>query len=124
MNGSPMTLAEPLAAAAATPEQLVGFLAAYLRLLMACYEAGEQGLSPRDCPVEYQQLRGLGLGTDVLLWMLYQAHLERFEAEGGARGRLAWCLSPGAAVGEGSAFALTPLGEEFGELFVAAMLVP
>ena len=37
---------------------------------------------------------------------------------------LAWGLKPGAVVWEQSAFALTPLGEEFGELFVAAILVP
>jgi hypothetical protein len=124
MNGSPTTLAEPLMSAAATPKHLLGFLVAYLRLLTACNEAREQGLSPRDSPVEYGQFRGFDVGNDVLVWMLFQAHLDHFQAAAGAAGSPDWALKPSAVVGDGSAFSLTPLGEAFGELLVGSLLIP
>jgi hypothetical protein len=108
----------------ATKEQLLGFLLAYVRLLTACYEGSGPNGSSRSPLVECQRLLHIGISPEVLQWMLYQRHVDLFEE--GLRGgeRPHWFLKPGAVVEDQSAIALTPLGELFAELLVAALLLP
>jgi hypothetical protein len=108
----------------ATPEHLLQFLLAYCRLLAACYEAKGHGLAPADAPVECRRLLRIGIGADVLLWMLYQGHADHFGEDSQAGERTAWRPRPSALVRNGSALALTPLGQAFGELLVGKILLP
>jgi hypothetical protein len=120
---SPATLAEPRQSAPASGQHIVQFLVAYFQLLTARYEAREQGAGPANVPVECCRLVQMGVDGDALLWMLYQAHVEHFEADLSGGG-MVWRPRPTTVVTDHSGFALTALGEAFGELLVCQMLTP
>jgi hypothetical protein len=121
MPASPLAVVEPLASGPASREQLISFLIADLHLLSASYEARAQGRPPREAPVEFHWLRQFGVEKDVVLWLLFQGQVDHLQA-GPAEG--VWAARASAVVGEDSAFALTPLGEAFGEVLVGRLLVP
>src|SRR4051812_13845473 len=121
---SPSSLVVPLDAARATTEELLGLLLGYVNLLTACYEARERGLAPMDAPVECHALHQVGVGADLLLWMLYQGHVHHLEGGAAEAGPVEWSIRTSAVVGERSAFALTPMGERFGELLMGSLLLP
>jgi len=123
-SSTSLVLAEPLQSAAATQEDLLGFFIAYTRLLTANYEAEECSLAPKDAPATYPWLREAGVRKDILLWMLYQGHVDHFQAGSDFSSQPSWQLNPSAVVGDSSGFALTPLGEVFAEYLVSKILLP
>ncbi len=120
MSKPATALVQPRNPGPASGHEFVEFLFAYFTLLPACADARERGLPPTAAPVECERLRQLGVGDDVLLWMLYQGHVHHLERGPQAGEQAEWVARPSAVLAEGSAFAVTPLGEQFGEaLFVS-----
>jgi hypothetical protein len=118
-------LAEPRLSTPATPEESLALLLAYTHLLAAALEGREQRLTPSANPVSLAPLRRDGVTTDIILWMLYQGHIEPSSPDGAdanhlARGRAA----EGVCLGEGSSFSLTPPGEAFAHDFLGRALTP
>src|SRR5262245_12193649 len=101
-------LVAPTRPRAATRDELSALVVAYADLVAAARQAAEQRLPARARPVPLASLQDKGVPRDVLLWMLYQAHVEHLDATPGlpaARERL--------AIDDASAFALTRGGEGF-----------
>jgi hypothetical protein len=105
----------------ATPSELIAFLIAYGDLLLASCAAREQALASFARRVALRDLRKKQVPDDILLWMLYQAHVEHFQppAPGHAAARVAsLCFTAE------STFALTEPGAAFAETFLSATLAP
>ena len=108
----------------ATFDELLAFVIAYSNLLVAAWEAGDRRLRPRDDPVPITRLREHCVPDYLLVWMLYQGHVEHVRPAangrhgGPAAARDALLPSPS------SSFALTESGEAFADQFLAAILVP
>jgi hypothetical protein len=124
MHSSPLLLVDPLAPMPSTTEQFLEIVLGYVALLGADYQAAEQGLLPSAAPVDYLHLLALGVETDVLRWMLYQAHVDHFVLRLPDGEKADPVPRPSAVVDKGSAFALTPLGKAFAELLVGMVFVP
>ncbi len=125
MNPSPTALVVPLSCATVTSVDVLRFLIGYLCLLTPCYSAQAAGRSSRARPVKYEDLNRSGVSDEALTWMLFQRHVDHFHAQPGASESEAWTVLPAAAVvGQNSAFAVTPLGQAFGELLIASLLLP
>jgi hypothetical protein len=123
MSPSPVSLLDPLAATPATREQFLEIVIGYFILLGADYQAEERGLPAEPIPVECLRLSEGWIAKDVLLWMLYQGHVDHFVIRA-AGARVASSRAPSAVVVEGSAFVLTPSGKAFAELLVRTLLLP
>jgi hypothetical protein len=109
----------------ATPGEFLALLFAYMDLLLACWKARAQQLHPRENAVALSHLRAQGVGGQLLLWMLYQAHVEHVQQVPAPADSLprpqpveSLCLL------EGSSFALTERGEDFANDFLADVLLP
>ena len=100
------------------PDELVGLVMAYADLLVAAWQAAEDHLPARTCPVPLASLQDKGIGGDLLLWMLFQAHVEHLDATPGAAAAVRQSL----ALDESSGFALTPSGEAFADHVLVALL--
>src|SRR5947209_20444540 len=68
----------------ADPDELLTLLIAYASLLEASREARQQGARALDRPVTLLRLGRLQVASEVLLWMMYQAHVNHLRpiAEG------------------------------------------
>ncbi len=108
----------------ATELDWLSFLIAYLRLFNAYEEAQDLGCAPRSRPVPLSGLRESKIEDYILLWMLYQGHIEPILPSPCPLRR-----GPGESVGmslllsPGSSLALTELGSAFvGDLFSDALV--
>jgi hypothetical protein len=110
---------------AATPEEFLSFVLGYGELLVARWQAQElRGPTPAAA-VPYSRFRERRVPDVVLLWMMYQAHVEHLlPSPPGAGGTTALRPAASLQVGKASAFCLTDRGEEFGNDFLADALVP
>ncbi len=120
-----MTLVtEPIRSQPVTARDFQAFILGYLELLAAAYDAHDAQQLPRANPLSLPFLRERGVDEDLLLWMLYQAHVEHLGSAhdlcngNGPHPPLAVVLS------EASQFALTEAGELFSQLFLSAVLLP
>src|SRR4051794_29453043 len=66
-------------------DEFIAFLVAYLNLDFALLEARDRGLPSRANTVPLTELRSQEVPDAVLLWMLYQGHIEHWQSRG--RGR-------------------------------------
>jgi hypothetical protein len=109
----------------ATPGEFLSFLLAYMELLVARWAASDSRRDPRRHAVPLKCFRAKGIGEPVLLWMIYQAHVEHLRAvPRSARGRPKPQAVDSLRIGEASAFSLTEAGEAFAERFLDDVLVP
>jgi hypothetical protein len=102
--------------------EFVDFLFAYLDLLVARREAAEQGLEPASKAVPLTHFRGRGTADSILLWLLFQAHIEHLHLVPGV-GRAPDGTRPADSLllGETSCFTLTDRGEAFADGFLAGV---
>ena len=107
-------LAVPRASIDATPEQLITFVIAYATLLTARWEAREQNIPAHQHRVNWAELEDRHVELEVLLWMLYQAHVEHLPEGAGQSTDAA-----GLTIGVASTFCLTEVGEAFALLFLS-----
>jgi hypothetical protein len=105
--------------------EFIAFVIAYIEFLLARWDAQEQGLDGRMRPVALRYLRERGIEDHLLIWMLYQGHIEHFRPtaafldHGEARTVVnSLLLTPS------SSFALTEVGNAFAEWFLTQALVP
>lgn len=118
-------IASPLHANPASPAEFLALLAAYVELLNACWEAREQNLPARDQPVSISRLRRLGISDELLLWMLFQAHIEHLTPSAtGTTHDPANEVKPSVRLTAASMFALTTTGESFADMLLALSLLP
>jgi hypothetical protein len=113
----PSPLLPPTQPRPAAPVELVELVMAYTDLLVAAWRAAEDQVPARAFPVALASLRAKGVGDDLLLWMLFQAHVEHLDATPGAT-----AVREKLALDGSSGFALTPAGEVFADLFLVAVL--
>src|SRR5262249_15362392 len=120
-----MLLIDPLLPGVAAAEEFFAFVCAYLELLSAFWAAQEQNLSVREMAVIARRFRDLRVGQEVLLWMLFQGHVEHLVAPATplVGGHSANCLE-GVHIGESSFFSLTETGVVFAEWFLSRSLTP
>jgi len=115
----------PAPSQAASPEEFLAFVVAYMQLLVARWAAMDSHGDPRHSTIPLEAFRARGIEDSILLWMFYQAHVEHLQADQSA----ANCPSEpqpaqGLRFGDTSAFCLTEEGESFAERFLDAVLVP
>lgn len=108
----------------ATPAEFLSFLLAYLELVVARWRAVELQSPVRTKPVPYSRFRELQISDEIVLWMIYQAHVQHFvaahmNADDHAGLRPALTLH----MGKTSYFGLTDLGVEFACSFLADVLL-
>jgi hypothetical protein len=114
----------PFSARRATPPELLTVLIAYLQLLNATYEATEQGLPATENPVPLKELSSAGVGSDFLLWLLFQGQVIQLGQPGAVGDEAGFQPMQSARIGERSSFVLTEFGVACAELFVGWALVP
>src|SRR5262249_28745339 len=91
--------------------------------LLACWKARAQHLDPRQHAVNLRHFREQGVREPILLWMLFQAHVEHLQPGIAPQGDLphpvqSLCLR------EGSFFSLTERGESFANSLLADATLP
>jgi hypothetical protein len=106
----------------ASPGEFVEFIVAYLILLLAQWEARDRRGTAHGSAVPLHTFRDHGVAESVLLWMLYQAHVEHLELTPESPG--AGCTVASVRFTESSAFCLTAEGEAYANQFVADALIP
>lgn len=118
-------VAFPLRASPASPTEFLAFLVAYVELFNACWEARDKNLSARDQPVSISHLRSKGVSDELLLWMLFQAHIDHWTASVNATTHDETNgMNGGARIGATSTFSLTTAGESFADMLLALSLLP
>jgi len=109
----------------ATAEEFLAFVIAYSNLLLALWEARDCQLPRRTTAVPLSRFRDMGVPDRVLIWMLYQAHVEHFQQDASNHhGSPERGAAAGVLFTSTSSFALTELGEAFGAYFLDNTLVP
>jgi hypothetical protein len=109
----------------ATPGELVALLLVYVDLLVARISALEQNASARAQALPLSHFLAKGVPEQILLWMLYQHHIEHFQKIGprtSARSEPQPVLS--LRLQPTSSFALTDVGWAFADRFLSDILVP
>ena len=66
----------------AHPEEFLAFVVAYRDFYFACLEARDCGLPACENALSWSFLRGKGVSDGILLWMMYQAHIEHLYPAG------------------------------------------
>jgi hypothetical protein len=117
------TIARPATSRLAALEERPGFLLAYVVLLSARCGAQLEGVDPRSKALPVRELREDGIDDEILLWLLYQGHVEHFRCSGTA--------SPAESTLEpvdsvfilgNSCFALTEAGDRFGSSLLGLLV--
>jgi len=105
--------------------EFIAFVIAYIEFILARWDAQEQRLDGRMRPVALSYLRERGIEDHLLIWMLYQDHIEHFRPaaaflDHGEAGTVvnSLLLTPS------SSFALTEVGNAYAEWFLTQALVP
>jgi hypothetical protein len=106
----------------ASPDELLTFVIAYVELLVAAWQAAEQQPRSHSRPVPLALLEDKGVSRDVLLWLLYQGHVEHLGATTTTNGSDGLVIRDSLTLDEGSSFALTKRGEAFANLFLVRIL--
>jgi hypothetical protein len=105
--------------------EFLAFVFGYIVLLVERGEAEDRGLDPSACPVPLSCLRKVGVEDPVLLWMMYQGHVEHFQPVAGPDNeRESWIPTVSLIVLPTSAFTLTKAGAVVVERFLADLLAP
>jgi hypothetical protein len=103
--------------------ETLDLIVAYLKLLAACWEARESQVPSRARGVPLRQFHADGVADHLLVWMLYQGHIEHLRpdhpGEGGPGGVVAGSL----VFQNSSLFCLTEWGEAFVNDFLEQLLV-
>jgi hypothetical protein len=109
----------------ATPCEFIAFVIVYVDLLMARWTVPDQPCGGRLHAVSLAHFHERGVEDHILLWLLYQAHVEHWlpACGGGGQGH---AVAPANSVllGASSSFSLTERGESFADVFLAEALVP
>jgi hypothetical protein len=64
----------------ADPVEFVAFVIAYVELLLAYWDAQDRQRPGRANPVPLPYLRKKGIADHILLWLLYQGHVEHLQS--------------------------------------------
>ena len=109
----------PASSSRATADQFGEFMLAYLFLLAPKYEALARSSMAIPEPVSASYLRSLGIRGYILLWMLYQGHIEQVDPVNGPHSEM-----DGKQGGlslrtlASSSFQMTASGEAFANVFL------
>ena len=105
--------------------EFLAFEIAYIELLNARGEAEDRGLPASGLPVPLSRFHDFGIEDSILLWMLYQAHIEHFQNLPGPDTGPATLVSvTSLAMLPTSCFALTTAGAAFADRFLADVFAP
>jgi hypothetical protein len=109
----------PVEMTRSTAGELIAFMLAYFELIWAFHERdGEEG---RAGPASVLRFRELGISDSVPLWLLFHGHVEHFMSR---RGKSSPVQAKSLVFTDASCFALTAVGKEFAEHFLAEILLP
>jgi hypothetical protein len=119
-------LLEPKDPRLATKIEYVTCVIAYLRLLGARCEAKHHPRKARADAVPMHDFPERGIDDEVLLWMMYQGHVEPLPQPGALDDvrRRPWHGTDAMIVRESSRFLLTDVGAVFADNFLAASFDP
>ncbi len=103
--------------------EFIAFLITYIDLLLARWDG--QDLGGRATPVSLSSLREKGIEDHILIWMLYQDHIEHFQpASASDSSHSVGMPMPSVHLNSCSSFSLTDSGAAFAERFLDDTLVP
>jgi hypothetical protein len=109
----------------ATESEFLSLVIAYLDLLLARWDARDRQLPCRARAVPLRQLRAKGVADHLLLWMLYQAHVEHLPPNRHAHNSgPVWGFEGSLLLQASSFLSLTELGEAFANAFLDTALAP
>jgi hypothetical protein len=109
----------------ASPPEFLAFVVAYADLLAARWAARAQALAAHQAAVPFGSFCERGVEGDILLWMLYQDHIDHWQSAGEPdRTGCAPALVHSLVLTAGSSFALTERGDAFANGFLLDTLFP
>jgi hypothetical protein len=111
---------------AATRAQFVGFIHAYLELLIAYWECVDGCRRPSENPVSLARFHHYHVDENILLWMIFRDHVEHLKSPPESNGQHACLPMPANSLilTSQSCFALKDKGAAFADAFLADVLLP
>ncbi len=109
----------------ASASELIAAIIAYVELLLDRWDAASEQRPSRHVPVARTRLEAWGVPDAILVWMMYQVHVEHLRPVS-ARSQCStvWTPADSLVLRPSSGFRLTEPGAAFAEDWLASMLVP